>query len=52
MSDETAAAISAVRRDWGAEHRQRYLRSGGADGYIEDLTPVGGRAFATHCLIR
>ena len=52
MSDESAAAISAVRGDWGMEHRRRYLQSGGADGHIEDLTPVGGRAFATHCLIK
>lgn len=52
MSDESAAAISAVRRDWAAEHRERYLRSGGADGHIEDLTPVGGRSFATHCLLK
>lgn len=52
MSDDTAAAISAVRRDWGEEHRLRYLQSGGADGHIEDLTPVGGRPFATHCLVK
>lgn len=52
MSDESAAAISAVRRDWVAEHRLMYLRSGGAEGHIMDITAVGGRAFATHCLIR
>jgi deazaflavin-dependent oxidoreductase (nitroreductase family) len=52
MSNETSAAISAVRRDWAAEHRERYIRTGGADGHIEDLTPVGGRPFATHCLIK
>ncbi|MET1756423.1 nitroreductase/quinone reductase family protein [Novosphingobium sp. RD2P27] len=52
MSDESAAAISAVRRDWAAEHREKYLRSGGTEGHIEDLTPVGGRPFATHCLLK
>jgi deazaflavin-dependent oxidoreductase (nitroreductase family) len=52
MSDETSAAISAVRRDWVAEHRDAYLASGGAQGHIMDITAVGGRAFATHCLIR
>lgn len=52
MSNESAAAISAVRRDWGAEHRLRYLQSGGAEGHIEDLTPVGGRPFATNCLLK
>lgn len=52
MSDETSAAISATRRDWVAEHREMYLRSGGAEGHIVDITAVGGRSFATHCLIR
>lgn len=52
MSDESSSAIAAVRRDWAAEHRERYLRSGGADGHVEDLTPVGGRPFATHCLLK
>jgi deazaflavin-dependent oxidoreductase (nitroreductase family) len=52
MSDESAAAITAVRKDWGEEHRLRYLQSGGADGHIEDLTAVGGRPFATHCLLK
>ena len=52
MSDETSSAISAVRRDWAAEHRAKYLESGGADGHIEDLTAVGGRPFASHCLIK
>lgn len=52
MSDESASAISAVRRDWAAEHRLRYLQSCGADGHIEDLTPVGGRPFATNCLLK
>jgi deazaflavin-dependent oxidoreductase (nitroreductase family) len=52
MSDETSAAISAVRRDWVTEHREMYLRSGGAQGHIMDITAVGGRAFATHCMIK
>ena len=52
MSDESAAAISAVRRDWASEHRLQYLASGGVAGHIVDITPVGGRAFATHLLIR
>lgn len=52
MSDVSSAAISAVRRDWVFEHREMYLRSGGAEGHIMDITPVGGRAFATHCMIR
>ena len=39
MSDKTSAAMSAIRCEWGAED------------HIEDLTAVGGREFATHCLI-
>lgn len=52
MSDESAAAISAVRRDWVSEHRESYLRSGGVQGHIMDITAVGGKFFATHCLIK
>ena len=52
MSDESSAAISAVRRDWVTEHREMYLRSGGVEGHIMDITPVGGRVFATHCLVK
>ncbi len=52
MSNESSAAISEARRDWGAEHREMYLRSGGAEGHIMDITAAGGRNFATHCLIK
>lgn len=52
MSDESSAAIAAVRKDWVAEHREMYLRSGGAEGHIMDITAVGGRSFATHCMIK
>lgn len=52
MSDESSAVIGAARRDWATEHRDMYLRSGGAQGHIMDLTPVGGRVFATHCLVK
>lgn len=52
MSDESSAAISAVRRDWVAEHRDMYLKSGGTQGHIMDITAVGGRSFATHCMIK
>ena len=52
MSDATSAEISKVRRDWVTEHRELYLRSGGAEGHIVDITPVGGHAFATHCMIK
>jgi deazaflavin-dependent oxidoreductase (nitroreductase family) len=52
MSNETSAAISAQRRDWVSEHRETYLRSGGVEGHIVDITAVGGRPFATHCLLK
>lgn len=52
MSDETSAAIRDNRKDWVTEHRDMYLSSGGAQGHIMDITPVGGRAFATHCLVK
>lgn len=48
MSNQISAAIGAVRRDWASEHRALYLSSDGARGHIEDLTAVGGRAFATN----
>lgn len=52
MSNETSAAISAVRKDWASEHRELYLTSGGAKGHIMDITAVGGPAFGTHLLIK
>jgi deazaflavin-dependent oxidoreductase (nitroreductase family) len=52
MSDESSAAIRETRRNWVVDHREMYLRSGGAAGHIMDLTAVGGRNFGTHCLIR
>jgi len=52
MSDDSSAAIRETRRDWVTEHREMYLRSGGAQGHIMDITAVGGRSFATHCLVK
>ncbi len=52
MSDESMRAISEARRDWVSEHREMYLSSGGAKGHIMDITAVGGRSFATHCLVK
>lgn len=52
MSDETQAELRETRKDWIAEHREMYLNSGGAEGHIMDITAVGGRDFATHCLIK
>lgn len=52
MSDESSAEIRDARKDWVVEHRQMYLRSGGSQGHIMDLTPVGGHPFGTHCLVK
>lgn len=52
MSDESSAAISAVRKDWVMEHRELYLSSGGVQGHIMDITPVGGFFFASHLLLK
>jgi len=52
MSDDTSAAIRGTRKNWIVEHRDIYLRSGGAEGHVMDITAVGGHAFTTHCLIR
>src|SRR4051794_13866060 len=52
MSTESSAAIRETRRDWITEHREMYLRSGGVEGHIMDITVVGGHAFTTHCLIK
>jgi deazaflavin-dependent oxidoreductase (nitroreductase family) len=52
MSDTSSAEIAVARRDFVAEHREQYLRSGGTEGHIVDITPVGGHSFATHCMIK
>jgi deazaflavin-dependent oxidoreductase (nitroreductase family) len=52
MSNESSAAIREARKDWVTEHREMYLRSGGVEGHIMDITPVGGHSFTTHCLIK
>ena len=52
MTDAEASVIREARRDWVTEHREMYLRSGGAKGHIEDLTAVNGRDFGTHLLLK
>jgi deazaflavin-dependent oxidoreductase (nitroreductase family) len=52
MADADAAAIRAARGDWATEHLQTYLKSGGAEGHILDLSSVGGHEVTTHCLIK
>jgi len=52
MSDADSARLRDQRKDFVAEHREMYLKSGGAEGHIVDITPVGGLPFSTHCMIR
>jgi deazaflavin-dependent oxidoreductase (nitroreductase family) len=52
MSDADSAALRDTRKDWVTEHREMYLRSGGVQGHIMDITAVGGHAFGTHCLVK
>jgi deazaflavin-dependent oxidoreductase (nitroreductase family) len=52
MGDTDAAAIRAARSDWVSDHLEIYLTSGGTRGHIMDVSPVGGRAMTTHCLIK
>ncbi len=35
-----------------AQHRETYLKSGGTQGHVMDISEIGGHAFTTHCLIR
>ena len=52
MGDADAELIRAERGDFVTQHLTTYLESGGTRGHILDLSEVGGRALATHCLIR
>ncbi len=52
MSDDSSAEIRETRKDFIEEHREAYLRSGGTQGHILDITAVGGHAFTTHLMIK
>ncbi len=52
MSDDSSAAIRETRKDFITEHREMYLRSGGVQGHVMDITAAGGYSFATHCLVK
>jgi deazaflavin-dependent oxidoreductase (nitroreductase family) len=52
MSELPTITRPAGTADWAKEHRQLYLRSGGTQGHIMDITGAGGYRFGTHCLIR
>lgn len=52
MSTQTSDEKFNRGKTFLESHRQAYLSSGGAQGHIIDLSPNGGRPFATHLLLR
>lgn len=52
MSDASFAELAKARRNWKDEHLSRYLRSGGAEGHVMDVTDIGGHKFTTMLLLR
>jgi deazaflavin-dependent oxidoreductase (nitroreductase family) len=57
MGDNAVSDLPVITRpagtfEWVKEHRRLYLRSGGTQGHIMDITGAGGYPFGTHCLIR
>jgi deazaflavin-dependent oxidoreductase (nitroreductase family) len=52
MSDESRAEIAKARRSWKEDHLGMYLRSGGAEGHIVDVTDIGGHKFTTTLLLQ
>jgi deazaflavin-dependent oxidoreductase (nitroreductase family) len=52
MSNSSYTELAKARRNWKDEHLSVYLRSGGAEGHIMDLTDIGGHRFSTNLLLK
>jgi deazaflavin-dependent oxidoreductase (nitroreductase family) len=52
MSDESMAEIAKARRNWKEDHLGIYLRSGGAEGHIVDVSDIGGHQFTTTLVLQ
>ena len=52
MSDATMTEIAKARRNWKDDHLGTYLRSGGAEGHIVDVSDIGGHKFTTTLLLQ
>ena len=52
MSNTSYAEIAKARRNWKDEHLNLYLRSGGAEGHVMDVTDIGGHKFTTMLLLK
>jgi deazaflavin-dependent oxidoreductase (nitroreductase family) len=47
MSNSSYTELAKARRNWKDEHLSVYLRSGGAEGHVMDVTDIGGHKFKT-----
>ena len=52
MSNASSAEIAKARRNWKEDHLGMYLRSGGAEGHIVDVSDIGGHKFTTTLLLK
>jgi deazaflavin-dependent oxidoreductase (nitroreductase family) len=52
MSNASSAEIAKARRNWKDDHLGMYLRSGGAEGHIVDVSDIGGHKFTTTLLLK
>jgi deazaflavin-dependent oxidoreductase (nitroreductase family) len=52
MSNSSYGELAKARRNWKDEHLSQYLRSGGAEGHIMDVTDIGGHKFTTMLLLK
>ena len=52
MSNSSYGELAKARRNWKDEHLNVYLRSGGAEGHIMDVTDIGGHKFTTMLLLK
>ena len=52
MSNATSTEIAKARRNWKEDHLGMYLRSGGAEGHIVDVSDIGGHKFTTTLLLK
>jgi deazaflavin-dependent oxidoreductase (nitroreductase family) len=52
MSNSSYTELAKARRDWKGEHQNAYLRSGGAEGHIMDVTDLGGHKLTTMLLLK
>jgi deazaflavin-dependent oxidoreductase (nitroreductase family) len=52
MSNASSAEIAKARRNWKDDHLNIYLRSGGAEGHILDVSDIGGHKLTTMLLLK